>query len=358
MARSRNTADTQTASGGPVPPFTAGKNVIINGDFRFNQRNFTSISGSADTFGFDRFKMVSGGGATYTPQTFTPGSAPVAGYEAINFARVVTSGQSGTTPYTLFVTTIEDVRVLAGQTATLSFWAKSASGTPKIALEIAQGFGSGGSPSSFLNTYISQTTISTTWTRYSITFTMPSISGKTIGTTDNTSFSVITLWVSAGTDFNARTGSLGIQSNTFDFWGMQLEAGPTATPFETATGTIQGELAACQRYFQRIGNNAGAYYMYTNCSVEGSTTLWGTVPLPVTMRTIPSMSATSSGNTFTFLAFGNVSSSSIFLDTAQSSASSIVMGSNSLSGLTNYQSRYVRNLNDTTGTYISLSAEM
>jgi hypothetical protein len=70
------------------------------------------------------------------------------------------------------------------------------------------------------------------------------------------------------------------------------------------------------------------------------------------------MSATSSGNTFTFLGYGNVAASFIYLDTAQSSQSSICMGSNTISGLTANQSRYIRNLNDSSGTYISLSAEL
>ena len=98
----------------------AGKNKIINGDFRINQRNFTSVI--ADEYGFDRWQMArSGATATYTPQTFTVGTAPVAGYEAINFARIaVTTGNDGMRIQQL----IEDVRTFAGQTVTVSFWAK------------------------------------------------------------------------------------------------------------------------------------------------------------------------------------------------------------------------------------------
>ncbi len=36
MSRSRNVADTQDNNGGAVPPFAAGKNKIINGDFNIN----------------------------------------------------------------------------------------------------------------------------------------------------------------------------------------------------------------------------------------------------------------------------------------------------------------------------------
>jgi hypothetical protein len=226
-------------------------NVIINGDFSINQRAFTPIT-AGGVYGFDRWRQDAyNGSPIYSSQPFTPGNA-IPGYEAANFARVAISGQSASGDYVNLNQSIEDVRTLAGQTATISFWAKAASGTPKVAVELVQSFGSGGSPSSNVNTYAGQVTLSTTWTRYSVTVSVPSILGKTLGTTANTSYLGLVLWTSAGSSFNSRTGSLGIQSNTFDFWGVQVEAGSVATRFHTATGTIQGELAACQRYYQQF----------------------------------------------------------------------------------------------------------
>jgi hypothetical protein len=232
--------------------FTAGKNKIINGDFTINQRNFSS-STTSTAYGFDRFMMIYvDGTVTYSAQTFTAGTAPVAGYEAKNFARIVTSGQTLAGARANWKQPIENVRTLAGQTATVSFWAKAGSGTPKIAVELWQGFGSGGSPSAGVPTYAGQVTLSTSWARYSVTVAVPSISGKTIGTTENTSELQCNLFVSAGTDLNSRTGSLGIQSNTFDIWGVQVEAGSIATPFQTATGSLGGELTLCQRYLPAV----------------------------------------------------------------------------------------------------------
>lgn len=287
MTRAYNTATTQQNTGGAVAGVTAGKNKIINGDFFVNQRNFTSNTSAG--YGFDRWSMAfSSGTSTYTPQTFAPGTAPVSGYEGATFARIVTASQTGAGGYSLLKQPIENVRTLAGQTATVSFWAKSATGTPKIAVEFAQNFGSGGSPSSEVDTYAGQVTLSTSWARYSVSVTVPSISGKTIGTTVNTSDLTVALWVSAGTTFDARTGSIGIQNNTFDIWGVQVEAGSVATPFTTATGTIQGELAACQRYYYQSDTDVQTW---TNLQYQANVNVsrGGTLYFPQTMRTTPTL---------------------------------------------------------------------
>jgi hypothetical protein len=264
--------------------YAAGKNKIINGDFRINQRAFTSTTSAV--YGFDRwFSQASGGTVTYSAQTFTLGTAPVAGYEGVNFARIETTSQSAASDRAQLIQRIESVRTLAGETATVSFWAKAASGTPKIAFEIDQSFGSGGSPSSSVRTPAGQVTLSTSWQRYSLTVAIPSINGKTLGTANNDSVAV-NFWVSAGSDFNARTGTLGIQSNTFDIWGVQLEAGSTASDFQTATGTIQGELAACQRYYYRATVTTTGQH-FGNGNVQDATTALFALPLPVVMRTSP-----------------------------------------------------------------------
>jgi hypothetical protein len=265
----------------------AGKNKILNADFRINQRNFSSVTVNG-IYGFDRWIVsISGDGTTtYTPQTFTPGDAPVSGYEAINFARIVTTGQTSATVRSQLAQRIEDVRTFAGQTVTLSFWAKAATGTPKVGGTFLQNFGTGGSPSGSVFGTGQVVTISTSWARYSFTFSMPSISGKTFGTNLD-SYVGFFLGTSAGTDPSvAWAGPIGIQSATIDFWGVQLEAGSTATPFQTATGTLQGELAACQRYYIRQGGDT-AFQTMAWGQAFSATSVTGVMTLPVKMRVAP-----------------------------------------------------------------------
>ena len=267
--------DTNGTINANASPYAAGKNKIINGDFNVNQRNFTSVL-TDTTYGFDRFAQFTSGGTTYSTQTFTAGTAPVVGYEAKNFARLVTTAP---TTYALLNQPIEDVRTFANQTATFSFWAKAGTGTPSVNVGFTQSFGSGGSAN--VTTFSTKKTITTSWARYSFTITVPSISGKTIGTSSALGANIYVCDSVLGS-------GVGNQAGTFDIWGVQVEAGSTATAFQTATGTIQGELAACQRYFIKFDNGAsysalctGAYYSTTDSYAD--------LQLPVAMRISPAL---------------------------------------------------------------------
>jgi hypothetical protein len=282
--------------------FAAGVNKIINGDFNIWQRgtSFTATGYSADRYYFN----VAGGAAsaTCTKTAFTAGTAPAAGYESGFYASTATTAGVDPNSAIYLANVIEDVRTFAGQQVTISFWAKASSGTPKIAIETEQKFGAGGSPSSNVQTYVTQKTLSTSWARYSATFTVPSLSGKTIGTTSNTSSLWVYLWLSAGSNNNARTGSLGLQSNTFDIWGVQFQAGAVATPFQTASGSLGGELSLCQRYFTKsflvnttpannyaVDSGAGRLPRYVGVVRSDGTWISGGIFTATTMRSEPSV---------------------------------------------------------------------
>ena len=280
-----------TASSGSSQ--VAGKNAVINGDFLINQRAFTSNT-TTGTYNFDRWlQQNSGGTFTVTPQTFTPGAAPIATYEGRTYVQGITATQSAAGHYAILTQRIEDVTRYAGTTVTISFFAKANTGTPKIGVELWQDYGSGGSPSTAATVAQSSVTLTTSWARYSVSVAVPSLTGKTLGTTANTSYLELNLWTSAGSTYNTRASSIGIQNFTASIWGVQLEYASAATYFTTTTGTLQGELAACQRYYQRItaGQNFYRFGIGTNVSASQAGIV---VPFKTSMRTTPTFSA--SGN--------------------------------------------------------------
>jgi hypothetical protein len=267
-----------------IVPASSG-NAIINGAFEINQRNFSSTTADF-AYGFDRFAHYRvGGSATVSAQTFTPGAAPVAGYESTNHIRLAVTGGSTAGDQTVLFQPIEGVRTFAGQTVTVSFWAKAAAGTPKLGVAFQQIFGTGGSTavSGIATTF----TLTTSWVRYTTTLSIPSITGKTIGANNFLGFNFV---LTATSSIDSIYGtSVGVQTATFDIWGVQVEGGSTATPFRRNANSIQGELAACQRYYFRQTIN-DAYGAFQSTGI-GQSTSAATFPIvyPVRMRTVPTV---------------------------------------------------------------------
>lgn len=261
-----------------------GANKLLNGDFSIWQRltSGTSISVTATgTYTADRWLNVFTGGTagtkTISQQAFTPGSAPVIGYESPYYLRVnQTVAGSGQTAHGL-TQRIEDVRSFAGQTVTLSFWAKAAVAFTRQ-ISFTQYFGTGGS-STLTDVVTSSFTVGTSWARYSFTVDIPSVAGKTIGTD---SFLEAVIGLPLNSTF------------TFDVWGVQLETGSVATRFNTATGNPASELAACQRYYQRFDVSSGNI---GSGVIQTTTTTYVSCNFKTSMRKTPTLGSLLTGNT-------------------------------------------------------------
>jgi hypothetical protein len=259
------------------------ENVIINGGFDVWQRGTSFTNTGSFAYTVDRWRPgFNGTGATriLSRQNHTPGAAPVAGEERLYFLRFQQSvaGSGGT--FNLLQTVLEDVQTFAGQTVTLSFYGRASSAITLPRIQWDQAFGVGGS-AQVDNVVANNVNIGTSWQRYSFTFNVPSIAGRTIGSASNIGLS----WF------------LPINSAfTFDIDGVQVESGPAATPFRRAANTLQGELAACQRYFYSFDKGSSLFAFVGTGFVVSSTQAKVIVPMPVTMRTSPAFSVTNSGN--------------------------------------------------------------
>jgi hypothetical protein len=271
MARSRNTADTQTASGGPVSPSIAGKNIVHNGGFDIWQRGTSIVANQA--FGPDRWYGYTDSTANRTTSRQATGDTtnlPNIQY-CMRFQR--TAGDTSLSRL-LLGQTIESVNSIpfAGKVVTLSFYARaganySASGSG-LGVTLKTGTGIDGTvfnPFTGAVTQVGVTPIlTTTWQRVTSTFTMP------------TNAQQIGLYMGY-----TPTGTAGT-NDYFEMTGVQVELGSVATPFSRAGGDIQGELAACQRYYYQLG------YLDIPAAYAGTTTTTTCiVRFPVQMRTAP-----------------------------------------------------------------------
>lgn len=272
------------------PPFpqaasfsgNVGRNLVHNSTFAIQQRGagpWTASSYTADRW------VQQIGGSTISSQMAVLADADRAalGDELAWYSlQSAFTGTSGAGDYLILIQPIENISRLANKTVTVSFWARYTSGTPKIGVCWSQNFGTGGSPSAQVVGTGVPITITGTWARYSVTFSLPSAAGKTFGTNGNNQTS-LEFWLSHGSTYASR-GNVGVQSGTVQFWGVQLEIGSGfgfPTPLEKVD--IQTDLARCQRFFC-VQN--GYIYGFANNATQ-MVVLW---TYPVQMRAAPAIS--------------------------------------------------------------------
>jgi hypothetical protein len=312
----------------PVSP-----NYIINGAFDIWQRG-TAIAMSIPAFYADRWTAGFGGGAptgTVSRQTFTPADITAIGFGDARFYNrfgVTTAGASTVADWR---TRLEDVRTLAGQTATLSFWGRANSNKTEL-VRIDQFF-DGSASATALSANINFTTV---WQRFTITGTLPSVSGKTIG---SNSYLDVVFRQTPADGYN------------LDLWGVQLEAGSVATPFKRNANSIQGELATCQRYYERVDGNGS---FFGPGFVNSATLIYGVYTYKVEKRVTPSYSSSSATAVSAFSATtGTVTTTANSAANLSSTKVGVVQAT--VSGFTGGQGGM---LGITTGSFIDFSAEL
>jgi hypothetical protein len=257
QAATKNYVD-QFAQAAVAPTLNnVGRNLLHNSMFNIAQRGAGPWAVTA-SYTADRWQMSTVGGTLSVQINALPDAVrSVIGDEAAASslgANCVGGGAAGDQTY--IEQHIEGVRRTAGKTITLSFWAAAGSGTPKLGCALYQIFGSGGSPSAPVSIAAQAVTLSTTYTRYDLTFIVPSVAGKTLGTNgDDTLY--VRLWLSSGSTNNAAAGNVGVQSFVLALWGVQLEIGSVATPLEKPDPRY--DLANCQRFYQNGNFLLSAY---------------------------------------------------------------------------------------------------
>jgi len=289
MTKSRQSAD--FAAGGPQ---VAGKNACINGGMDIWQRgtSFTNVNGYAvDRWYVNRNGAVTG--CTASQSTDVPD-----GFQfSLKTQRV--AGNTGTQSIDMYYgLESKDSYRFRSQTVILSFYAKVGAnysgGASGLTARILSGTATDASPFSGSTTVAtSSPALTTTWTRFTLTGTFGA--------------SITQAFVQLGW---SPTGTAGADDSVF-ITGVQLELGSYATSFSRTGGTIQGELAACQRYYEKsyptdtaLGTVDETYATWTSANAGDTSLVNGTAYFKVTKRIQPTITIynTSSGTTGSFLA--------------------------------------------------------
>ena len=337
-------ADSSAAVGLRYSATPSASNPVLNSAMQVWQRGTSGIAAtSTGAYFADRWQIGRGvAGATGSRQTTNDSTnLPFIQY----CARVQRDSGNTSTSNIFLAQSMESANSIpyAGKTITMSFYARAGANysATSNALQAVLQTGTG-TDQNVLTGYAgtaypinSAVTLTTTWQRFTITGTLAST------TTEMGMYFQFT-----------PTGTAGA-NDWFEVTGVQVDIGSVALPFRTYAATIQGELAACQRYYYRVAG-ATAYNGFGSGQGKSTTVAGLFCPFPVTMRT--DISQIEHSALAVFDGAGLYGASSATVNTGQSGKNSAYVEITT-TGLTQYRP-YVGLFNNNAAGYIGFSAEL
>ena len=277
-------ADSAATTGLRYSATPSASNPVLNSAMQVWQRgtSFSLTASTSNSYTADRWTVSTGANQATTISRQATGDTT--NLPNIQYAMRVqrNSGQTGTGDITVFqMFETANTIPFAGKTVTLSFYAKaganysaSASGLRTYLYtgtgtdqNIYTGYTGTAAP---INNNVS--TLTTTWQRFTVTGTIAATATE----------------MCIGYYFTP-TGTAST-NDSFDITGVQIDIGSVALPFRTTGATIQGELAACQRYYNRYTNAVSNGQITGTVGYAVNTTLMDYyVVLPVQMRVQPTV---------------------------------------------------------------------
>jgi hypothetical protein len=322
-----------------------GLNPTLNSAMQIWQRgtSITQTAAGGRKYCADRWELLSptsGAALTVSRQvTNDTTNLPFIQY-CLRFQR--DSGSSATAQVFL-AQSFESINAIpyAGKTVTFSFYARAGANFSATSSLLASRIDVGtGTDQNLLNGYTGSSTVlsngktlTTTWQRFTTTGTIP---------TTATEFGLLFAYTPTGTAGAA---------DYFEVTGVQLEVGSVATPFKTYA-TIQGELAACQRYYFRFGGDA-AYQRFGVGSFSSTTVASVFVNHPVPMRVSPTSLDYSTVATFDAVTVTAITTLAI----SSAAKNATVLDATVASGGVQYRPMQLTTNNSTSG-FVGLNAEL
>jgi hypothetical protein len=280
-------ADSSTSTGLRWSPAPSTGNPVINSAFQVWQRG-TSFTTNASTYTADRWVGYRGTTGMTVSRQLTSDSTNLPNIQYC--ARVQRDAGNTSTGSLQFGQMFETVNSIpyAGKTVTVSFYGRKGANFSASQLDYYIITGTG-TDQNYFTAYTGSAfngaaaALTTTWVRYSATFTLSSTM---------TEMAILFAPTMSGTAGAA---------DYYEVTGVQLDIGSVALPFRTYAGTLQGELAACQRYYQKSYNQGTAPATNTTDGLVGTLAV-GTdrllgIRYAVVMRTAPTVTIYSSNGT-------------------------------------------------------------
>jgi hypothetical protein len=343
-------ADSSTSTGLRYTAGTVQANPVLNSAMQIFQRGTTSASiTTTATYTADRWALVSGASTAMVVSRQATGDTTNLPF--IQYCSRVqrTAAQTGVSAV-YFAQSIESTNSIpfVNKTVTLSFYARKgadySSATSILNAVLQTGTGTdqnilSGGLTGAVNAISQNATLTTTWQRFSYT--------GTIGATA-TQLAMFFSFTPVGTAGAA---------DYFELTGVQIDIGSVALPFRTYAGTLQGELAACQRYYYRFTGNAAGYAIASMGNDASSTTAGQAhLKFPVTMRIIPSTLETAGTWYYAQYAGSSVTLTALTwnLSTSPDVGVIAITAASGLSTTVKYQLLS----NNTTASYVAFSAEL
>jgi hypothetical protein len=335
---------------------------------RIDQRNAgaaVSLPTASTLYTLDRWACNKDtAGATVTAQQ---SSVVPSGFTKALLFTVSTGAAAGASDQNLFQQIVEGVNVgdlgwgtSSAQSVSVSFWVRSSViGTYGLSLS------NSAANRAYLATY--SIDVANTWEYKTVV-----IPGDTTGTwlTDNSSGIRVRWDFGSGSSRQGTAGSwgttlfntvstranlIGTSGATLYITGVQLEAGPTATPFERRPYSV--ELGMCQRYYYRItSSTVFGPFAIGHCTLSTVANL--IVNFPVTMRIPPAALDSSAAATFQ-LSDGvtAITCTSVSGSGTQITPNTTYLGATVASGLTVFRPIRLESAN-TASAYVGFSAEL
>jgi hypothetical protein len=275
-------ADSAATTGLRYSATPSASNPLINSAMQVWQRGTSvAVAASVPAYVADRWYLGNGVNQACTVSRQVTGDTT--NLPSIQYcARVQrNSGQTGTGAL-IFSQPIETINSIpfVGKTVTYSFYARAGANysptSSALTAYLIGGTGTDQQVVSFTGASViigSTATLTSTWQRFSYSAT------------------VATSVTQLGARFDCSpTGTAGV-NDYYEITGVQIDVGSVALPFRTYAATIQGELAACQRYYYLAASGTDNDPMFGGF-LYATNYIMAVCPFPTTMRVPPSLSFT------------------------------------------------------------------